>query len=75
MESIESHEQLGLATAALCIVLTFWRWRSRRNEGTAPAPLPYLALAFVALGVLTATGLTGGQLGYRLGVGVQQLVK
>ena len=75
MEAIETHEQLGLATAALFMVLTFWRWRSRRNAGTAPAPVPYLALAFVALGVLTATGMTGGHLVYRLGVGVQQLVK
>ena len=75
IESIELHEQLGLATAALFMVLTLWRWRSRRNEGTAPAPAPYLALTFVALGVLTATGLTGGQLVYRLGVGVQRLVK
>ncbi len=75
IESIETHEQLGLATAACFMVLTYWRWRSRRNEGTAPAPVPYLLLAFVGLGVLTATGLTGGQLVYRLGVGVQQLVK
>ena len=75
MASIEIHEQLGLLTAALFMVLTFWRWRSWRKEGTTPAPVPYLSLGFVAVGVLTATGLTGGQLVYRLGVGVQQLVK
>ena len=75
MEAIETHEQLGLATAACFMVLTFWRWRSRRNAGTTPAPVSYLLLAFVGLGVLTATGLTGGQLVYRLGVGVQQFVK
>jgi uncharacterized membrane protein len=73
MEAIET--QLGLVTAVCFMALTFWRWRSRRNEATAAAPVLYLALAFVALGVLTATGLTGGHLVYQLGVGVKQLVK
>jgi uncharacterized membrane protein len=73
--AIDTHEQLGLATMGIFIVLTIWRWRSRRKDTAAPASWLYLALAVVGLGMLTATGMTGGNLVYRIGVGVQQLVK
>ncbi|MEO7910535.1 MAG: DUF2231 domain-containing protein [Roseiflexaceae bacterium] len=73
--AISTHEQLGLATTGIFLVLTIWRWRTRRRDNTAPASWLYLALAVVGLGVLTITGMTGGNLVYQLGVGVQQLVK
>lgn len=73
--AISTHEQLGLATMGIFLALTTWRWRNRRRDNTAPASWLYLALAVVGLGVLTVTGMTGGNLVYQLGVGVQQLVK
>ena len=73
--AIETHEQLGLATAGIFMALTIWRWRSRRTDSAAPASWLYLASAVVGLVVLTAAGVTGGTLVYRMGVGVEQLVK
>lgn len=75
IEAIEGHEQMGLLTTAIFIGLAVWRTLGRRRRGDVGVSWRYLALGVVGLLVLTYAGMTGGNLVYNMGVGVQQIVK
>jgi uncharacterized membrane protein len=71
---IEPHQFLAFGTTALFLLLCAWRWRARRS-GALRIGWPYVAVAILGLGLLTLTGMTGGNLVYNYGVGVEQIVR
>lgn len=71
---IEPHQFLAFGTTALFLLLSAWRWLARRR-GEQRIGWPYAAVAIVGLGLLTLTGMTGGNLVYNYGVGVEQIVR
>ncbi len=70
ISSITQHEQLGLLTLAFLVALTLWRGLSLRRKIELGGRWYYLAIGFVAFGLLYLVGTTGGNLVYNLGVGV-----
>lgn len=69
--AIQTHEQLGLATLFIFAALTIWRGRSMRRGSDVGGTWLYTVLGLVGVGVLLFTGYNGGNLVYKLGVGVQ----
>lgn len=71
---IEPHQFLAFGTTALFALLSVWRWRMRRR-GDLPIGWLYGGIAIAGLVLLTLTGMTGGNLVYNYGIGVEQIVR
>lgn len=69
--TIERHQNLGLATTALFLLLTVWRWVARRKGSDNGSSWSFLANLLVGLILITLAGGTRGSLVYDYGVNVR----
>jgi uncharacterized membrane protein len=69
--TIEQHQNLGLATTALFVLLTIWRWLARRMGKDNGSSWSFLACLLAGLILMTLVGGTGGSLVYDYGVNVR----
>ena len=69
-DTFEWHQQLALLAASAIAAVAFWRLRAGGGIPAKPRTL-YLLAAIATAGLLIATGLAGGELVFRHGVGVE----
>ncbi|HCM83945.1 MAG TPA: DUF2231 domain-containing protein [Alphaproteobacteria bacterium] len=69
--AMTDHRNWALVTAAVWAILAFWSLKYHRK--IARVSIPFLALLFVAWGLLMTTGYKGGEIVYRYGLGVMAM--
>jgi uncharacterized membrane protein len=69
--TIEQHQNLGLATTALFLLLTIWRWLARRKGSDNGTSWCFLACLSAGLLFMALVGGTGGSLVYDHGANVR----
>ena len=71
--AMERHQNLGLATTALFVLLAVWRWIARRQGTDNGASWPFLICLLAGLILMTLVGGTGGSLVYDHGANVRSV--
>lgn len=70
---IERHQFLAFAAGTIFIGLSIWRWRGLRRGSDVSHSWLYALVSIVGAAVLLLVGMTGGDLVYDYGVGVEHI--
>ena len=68
---IEVHLRWSVAVTVIFIVLTVWRLVSRLRGSDVGSSIPFAAFVVLGTGVLTMSGMTGGDLVFDYGINVR----